>query len=50
LGDLTDDKIVEWGNARVPEEFKIHSFKDPVLKKGHFFFKLLESIEPRAID
>jgi len=50
LGDLTDDKILEWGNSRVPEEFKVASFKDPKLKKGHFFFKILESIEPRAID
>ena len=26
------------------------SFKDQKLKKGHFFFRLLESIESRAID
>jgi len=28
----------------------VTSIKDPNLKKGHFFFKLLESIEPRAVD
>lgn len=50
LGDLTDDKILEWGNNRVPAEAKVQSFKDPNIRKGHFFFKLLESIEPRAID
>jgi len=50
LGDLTDDKILEWANGRIPAENKITSFKDAHLKKGHFFFKILESIEPRAID
>jgi plastin-1 len=50
LGELTDDKILEWGNSRIPAEFKVTSFKDPNIKKGHYFFKILESIEPRAID
>lgn len=50
LGDLTDDKILEWANGRIPEENRIHSFKDPNLKNGTFFFKVLGSIEPRAID
>jgi plastin-1 len=47
---LTDDKILEWGNNRVPQEFQVASFKDPAIRKGHFFFELLKSIEPRAID
>jgi len=50
LGDLTDDKILEWANGRIPAEHKVTSFKDPNLKKGHFFFEILASIEPRAID
>lgn len=47
---MTDDKILEWANSRIPEEFKVTSFKDQSLKKGHFFFKVLSSIEARAID
>lgn len=47
---MTDDKILEWANGRVPEEFKVTSFKDANLKKGHFFFKVLASIEPRALN
>lgn len=50
LGNVSDDKILEWGNSRVPAENKVQSFKDPALKKGHFLFKILASIEPRAID
>lgn len=50
VGDLTDDKLLEWGNSRVPEGDKVASFKDPKIRKGHFFFKILASVEPRAVD
>lgn len=47
---MKDEQILEWANARVPENDRLHSFKDPKVKTSHFFFKILGSIEPRAID
>jgi hypothetical protein len=41
---------VAWGNGRVSAENKIASFKDANIKNCRFFFDLLRSIEPRAIN
>ena len=47
---MNENKLVEWANARVPAENKIASFKDKQLKSSVFFLKLMQSIEPRAIN
>ncbi|CAD8150458.1 unnamed protein product [Paramecium pentaurelia] len=50
MGDQKDDQILEAANKKVPEADRLASFKDPKAKTSHFFFRILNSIEPRAID
>ena len=50
LGSLTDDQILHWANERVAEEYRVLNFKDPKIRRGHLFFRVLETIEPRCID
>jgi len=50
LGGTSEEKLVEWANTRVPEGFKVTSFKDSSIKTSKFLFEILRSIEARAID
>lgn len=50
IGDMNEQKLVEWGNSRIESEFKIATFKDKTLKTSLYFFKLFESIESGAIN
>ncbi|KAL4508359.1 hypothetical protein ABPG72_003663 [Tetrahymena utriculariae] len=50
IGELNEQKLVEWGNSRIPQDKHVTGFKDKSLKNSHFFFKIMESIEPRAIN
>lgn len=36
LGDFTEDKLVEFANARVPAEYKIANFKDKSLANSKY--------------
>jgi len=36
LGDFTEEKLVEWGNKRIPAEFKIANFKDKTLSNSKY--------------
>jgi hypothetical protein len=49
IGDMTEDKLVEWGNSIVPQDVRIKSLKDKSLADCKFFLKILEHIEPRAV-
>eukprot|EP00331_Platyophrya_macrostoma_P023911 CAMPEP_0176443324 /NCGR_PEP_ID=MMETSP0127-20121128/22353_1 /TAXON_ID=938130 /ORGANISM="Platyophrya macrostoma, Strain WH" /LENGTH=546 /DNA_ID=CAMNT_0017828527 /DNA_START=26 /DNA_END=1666 /DNA_ORIENTATION=- len=50
LGGYTEDELLKWANARVPEDVRIGKFSDKVISNCRFLFALLASIEPRAID
>jgi len=41
LGDLTEAKLIEWGNSHVRQEEHIKSFKDSSLSNCKFLFQLL---------
>lgn len=47
---MNENKLVEWANALVPAENRIAHFKDKQLKSSIFFLKVMQSIEPRAIN
>lgn len=50
IGNMTEDKLLEWANARIKNAPKITSFKDNSLKNSRWIIELIESIEKRAID
>jgi len=50
LGGSSEDELIKWANARVPEDARISKFNDKSISNCKFLFALLASIEPRAID
>eukprot|EP01017_Pseudomicrothorax_dubius_P001146 TRINITY_DN0_c3674_g1_i2.p1 TRINITY_DN0_c3674_g1~~TRINITY_DN0_c3674_g1_i2.p1 ORF type:complete len:136 (+),score=47.89 TRINITY_DN0_c3674_g1_i2:45-452(+) len=50
LGNINEEKLLQWALNKVTKEPKIHSFKDPTIKNCQFFFNLLEALNPEAID
>ncbi len=50
IGDMTEEKLVEWGNSLVPADLKIKNLKEPSLANCKYFLKILESIESRAVN
>jgi hypothetical protein len=49
-GDISEDKLLEWANARIPEQHRVKTLKDKSIANCWFFIKLIESIDPRVID
>ena len=50
VGQVNEEELVKWGNDRVPSEHRIKNFKDKSLANCQFFLKVIESIEPAAVD
>jgi len=50
IGDKSEDDLVKWANGLVGDEHKIGSLKDKSLKNSLFFIRLMNAIEPRAIN
>ena len=50
VGEVSEDELVKWGNERVPNEHQIKGLRDKSLANCMFFLKVLESIEPKAVD
>lgn len=49
-GDISEDKLLEWANNRVPEQNRIKSLKDKSIADCSFLNKLIKSIDDRVID
>jgi plastin-1 len=50
IGDMKEEDLIKWGNERASEQHKISNFKDKSISNCKFFFDILKSIEPRAIN
>ena len=50
VGNKTEDDLLKWANETINSEPKLASFKDKSLKNSLFFIRLMNAIEPRAIN
>ena len=50
LGGTTEDELLKWANARVPQDAQIAKFQDKSISNCKFLFQLLKSVEPKAIN
>jgi len=39
IGDMTEQKLIEWANSRIDKEYNITNFKDKKLASSQFFFQ-----------
>ena len=50
VGHIDDAKLLEWANKRVPENYRVKSFKDQSLRNCQFLLHLIDSIKPNTVD
>lgn len=50
IGNKSENDLLTWANEIVGEDSKIGSFKDKPLKNSIYFIKIMNAIEPRAIN
>lgn len=50
IGNKSENDLLTWANEIVGEDSKIASFKDKPLKNSIYFIKIMNAIEPRAIN
>jgi hypothetical protein len=50
VGAINEEKLLSWANDRVPEEFRVKSFKDKQLRNCQFLLHLIESIHPTLVN
>ena len=50
IGNKSENDLLTWANEIVGEDSKIASFKDKALKNSIYFIKIMNAIEPRAIN
>lgn len=50
IGNKKESDLIEWGNSVCDPEHKIESFNSKSLSTSIYFFDILKSIEPRAIN
>jgi hypothetical protein len=49
-GDISEDKLLEWANSRVPNQYQLKSLKDKSIADCMFLIKLIQSIDERVVD
>lgn len=49
-GDISEDKLLEWANGRVPNQYQVKSLKDKTIADCMFLIKVIQSIDERVID
>ena len=50
IGGKTEEELLNWGNEKVEEKYKVKSLKDKSLGNSLFFIYIMKSIEPRSIN
>jgi plastin-1 len=50
IGNKSENDLLAWANEIVGEDSKVGSFKEKSLKNSIYFIKIMNAIEPRAIN
>lgn len=50
VGKINEEKLVEWGNSKVPAEHQIKNLKDKSLRNCKFLLNVIESVHPGTVD
>lgn len=50
VGKIEDDRLIKWGNQKVPANLQIQNFKDKSLSNCQYFLHIIESIKPKTVD
>ena len=50
IGNKKEEDLVNWGNEKVDDNYKIKNLKDKKLGNSLYFINIIKSIEPDAVN